>query len=159
MSNVNTQGFTRKELADFYEKVILYGELMKDDSSWSLTTRSKQFRKLKIELDLDIKRFATTKEFHDYLQTTKNFDRESKANFIWFYDTQSNSLKSILVAFRNAAAHADIKRKKNGQIWYSIDHKLYGKQKITSQMRMSDFWKFLESAKKCKTAKIKDGEA
>ena len=159
MVNANIQGLTRKELADFYEKLILYVEFIKDDSSWSLTTKSKQFRKLKNELELEIKRFATTKEFHDYLQTTKNFDRESKANFIWFHDMKGNSLKSILVAFRNAAAHADIWRKKSNPVWYSIDHKLNGKQKIICQIKMSDFWKFVDTAKKCNKTKIKDGEA
>ena len=159
MSNANTQGFTRKELADFYEKVILYGELMKDDSSWSLTTRSKLFRKLTTELELDIKRFTKAKEFDDYLQARKNADHESKANFIWFHDMKGNSLKSILVALRNAAAHADIKRKKNGYVWYSIDHKLKGKKKIICQIKKKDFWEFVGSAKKCKKTTSKDGEA
>lgn len=147
MPNANPENFTRAELADVYEKIVLFHEQY-DFKAAPLSTKAKGYRKLVNKLGLEVKRFTLVDDLNQ--QPVPLCD--GKQSRLWFYDSQGNSLHSIFKHLRNAAAHADIKRKKlSGQIWYCIEHKFGGKLKLLCQMKKADFWAFVAEAKKIKS--------
>lgn len=147
MPNANPENFTRAELADLYEKIVLFHEQY-DFKASPLSTKAKGYRKLVNKLGLEVKRFTLVDDLNQ--QPVSQFD--GKQSRVWFYDSQSNSLHSIFKHLRNAAAHADIKRKKqSGQIWYCIEHEFGSKLKMLCQMKKTDFWAFVAEAKKLKS--------
>lgn len=154
MPNANPENFTRAELADLYEKIVLFHEQY-DFKASPLSTKAKGYRKLVNKLGLEVKRFTLVDDLNQ--QPVSQFD--GKQSRVWFYDSQSNSLHSIFKHLRNAAAHADIKRKKqSGQLWYCIEHRdNKNKLKFIAQIRRTDFWEFVDKARKFKVANIKVG--
>lgn len=146
MPNSNPENFTRAELADVYEKIVLFHEQY-DFNAGPLSTKVKGYRKLLDKLDLQVKRFVLV----DDLGKQQILPCDGKQNRLWFFDSQKNSLHSMLKHLRNAAAHADIQRKKfSGQIWYVIEHVHGGKTKLICHMKKADFWLFVAEAKKMK---------
>ncbi|MFB2814146.1 hypothetical protein ACE014_09900 [Shewanella xiamenensis] len=195
MPNANPQGFERRELADFYEKLVLYFELNEGLKSVPLSASSKGYRRLKQELNLTILSANTLEEMAalmqqvattyptaanraatDFAATDKAAAKQAKGatsmqNLICVYNSEGNLLKSIFTQLRNAAAHAHIRRIKQGQICYQIEH-IYptraraGRKgrsnsskrppvapsvRFFCQMKKNDFWRFVESAKKLKS--------
>ncbi|ODR87069.1 hypothetical protein [Shewanella xiamenensis] len=190
MPNTNPQGFERRELADFYEKLVLYFELNAGLKSVPLSASSKGYRRLKQELNLTILSANTLEEMAALMQqvattyqtaanqvaTDKAAAKQAKGvssmqNLICVYNSEGNLLKSIFTQLRNAAAHAHIRRIKQGQICYHIEH-VYptraraGRKgrsnsskrppvapsvRFFCQMKKTDFWRFVESAKKLKS--------
>ena len=148
MVNVNKEKFTRAELADMYEKIILFYEVTNGLQNISLSTRAKGYRKLKDEMKLEVKRFENLHELVAAELPLFDFSH----NFIWFYDKNNNSLKSIFYFLRNSAAHAHIKRCKSHQWWYHIEHRYNEKVKFVCSMKKPDFWRFVAEAKKFKTS-------
>ena len=61
-----------------------------------------------------------------------------------------NILKSIFYHLRNAAAHADIERVAGNPIRYHIEHRYKGQLKLFCQMKKTDFWCFVDTAKNLK---------
>lgn len=180
MPNSNPQGFDRSELADFYEKLVLYFELNDGLKSVPLSASSKGYRKLKQELNLIILSANTLEEMAALMQqavTAKpTMGATSMQNLICVYNSEGNLLKSIFTQLRNAAAHAHIRRIKQGHICYQIEH-IYPTRARASrssktppvapsvrffcQMKKIDFWRFVASAKKLQsitvtTAKVQD---
>lgn len=96
-----------------------------------------------------MKRFERQEEFD--IEELPSFD--CKHSFIWFHDSKKNTLKSILYFLRNSAAHGHIQRCKKNHIWYHIEHRYKGTLKFVSSMKKSDFWHFIEEAKKSKPSK------
>ncbi|MFL9596135.1 hypothetical protein ACET5Y_20520 [Aeromonas veronii] len=194
MPNANPQGFDRRELADFYEKLVLYFELNDGLNSVPLSAISKGYRKLKQELNLTIRSANTLEEMAALMQQMPTAKPAKGAtsiqNLICVYNSEGNLLKSIFTQLRNAAAHAHIRRIKQGQICYQIEHvfpvrakngasqatnsKAANNRAVSSskrqpapsvrffcQMKKTDFWRFVESAKKLKSmaetaAKVQD---
>ena len=151
MPNSNPENFTRAELADLYEKIVLFHEQY-DFKAGVLSTKAKGYRKLLDKLNLEVKRYSLAGDL-DKQQIPRC---DGKQNRIWFYDSQGNSLHSIFKHLRNAAAHADIKRQKHaGQLWYCLEHKFGGKLKLLCQMKKADFWLFIAEAKKLKAVNAK----
>lgn len=180
MPNANPQGFDRRELADFYEKLVLYFELNDGLNSVPLSATSKGYRKLKQELNLTIRSANTLEEMAALMQQMPTAKPAKGAtsiqNLICVYNSEGNQLKSIFIQLRNAAAHAHIRRIKQGQICYQIEH-IYPTRARASRsskrlpvapsmrffchMKKNDFWRFVESAKKLKSmtesaAKVQD---
>lgn len=91
MSNSNLHKLTRAELADIYEKLVLYYEQHQGLTSELLSTQVKGYRKLKSGLSLQIQPFSTEKE----LATSTLPTADNKQNLIWFHNAKSNILKSI----------------------------------------------------------------
>ena len=126
MPNSNPQRFDRAELADFYEKLVLYFELNDGLKHLPLSASSKGYRKLKQELNLEIHSAKTLDELRTLMQceAVKSSFQQSRqlrgANIICVYNSEGNLLKSIFTQLRNAAAHAHIHRIKQGQIWYQM---------------------------------------
>lgn len=149
MPNSNSSKLTRAELADIYEKLVLYYEQHQSLTSELLSTQMKGYRKLKDELSLQIQPFHTEKELAEVtLPVTDN-----KQNLVWFYNAKGNILKSIFYHLRNAAAHADIERVAGNPIWYHIEHRHKGQLKLFCQMKKTDFWSFVDAAKNLKKTK------
>lgn len=149
MTNANPQGFSKSELADFYEQIILYHEVTGGLQGIKFSVRSKSFRKLLAEIELEFKRFSTLPELSKHI-TEQGGAKPYTKSFCWFHDSENNSLKSVLKLLRNSAAHAHIKRVKRSQIWYSITHKYKNTTKLVIEMKKTDFWRFIEQAKKSK---------
>ena len=97
-------------------------------------------------LSLQIQPFSTEKE----LATSTLPTADNKQNLIWFHNAKSNILKSIFYHLRNAAAHADIERVAGNPIWYHIEHRYKGQLKLFCQMKKTDFWCFVDTAKNLK---------
>ncbi|TCC70738.1 hypothetical protein NMD16_00585 [Klebsiella pneumoniae] len=131
MSNSNLHKLTRAELADIYEKLVLYYEQHQGLTSELLSTQVKGYRKLKSGLSLQIQPFSTEKE----LATSTLPTADNKQNLIWFHNAKSNILKSIFYHLRNAAAHADIERVAGNPIRYHIEHRYKGQLKLFCQMK------------------------
>ncbi|MFQ2705818.1 hypothetical protein [Aeromonas caviae] len=147
MPNSNPSKLTRAELADIYEKLVLYYELHQGLTSEHLSAQVKGYRKLKDELSLQIQSFSTEKELAETILPTV----DKKQNFIWFYNAKGNILKSIFYHLRNAAAHADIERMEGNPICYHIEHRYKKQLKLVCQMKKTDFWHFVDEAKNLKS--------
>lgn len=157
MPNSNLSKLTRAELADFYEKLVLYYEQHQGLPSELLSTQVKGYRKLKSGLSLQIQPFSTEKELA--ISTLPTAD--NKQNLIWFHNAKGNILKSIFYHLRDAAAHADIDRVDGNSIWYHIEHRHKSQLKLFCQMKKTDFWSFVDAAKNLKkktVAKQKQGK-
>lgn len=168
MPNSNPQKFDRAELADFYEKLVLYYEINEGLKHLPLSASSKGYRKLKQELNLEIHSAKTLDELRALMQceAVKSSLQQSRqlrgSNIICVYNSEGNLLKSIFTQLRNAAAHAHIRRIKQGQIWYQIEHVYASRPKKGEVAKVSlrffccikktDFWRFVEAAKNLKTA-------
>lgn len=63
MPNSNPCKLTRAELADIYEKLVLYYEQHQGLASEHLSAKVKGYRKLKDELSLQIRSFSTEKSW------------------------------------------------------------------------------------------------
>lgn len=150
MANANRYAFSRKELADIYEKLVLSHELAGGYESVKFNSRNKKFRKLVKDIELDFKRFKTINELNKVLQHEKQKPEAMTKNICWFLDSQQNSIKSVLKLLRNSAAHAHIMRTKTNVIWYSMEHQYRKQTKFRLQMKATDFWKFVEQAKNSK---------
>ena len=146
MPNTNPQKFERAELADFYEKLVLFYENSNGLERISLSTRAKGYRKLVDTLQLELVRFETEKMLEEATLPPADCGR----NVIFFHDCKSNSLKSIFYLLRNSAAHAHIRKEKSGQIWYLIEHRYKKKIKLVCYMKRADFWHFVDEGKKMK---------
>lgn len=142
MINANPKKFTRKELADIYEKIILLYEQTDGLQGRKLTVRTKAYKKLIKELDLTVQRFDKQEKFQNAILPQADFSQ----NIIWFYDAKQNSLRSIYYYLRNAAAHADIRRVRSDQIWYIIEHRHKSKLNFVCYMKSTDFWTFVDKA-------------
>ncbi|CAI2456815.1 Uncharacterised protein [Serratia proteamaculans] len=155
MSNSNPSKLTRAELADIYEKLVLYYEQHQGLTSELLSTQVRGYRKLKDELSLQIQPFHTEKELAEVtLPATDN-----KQNLVWFYNAKGNILKSVFYHLRNAAAHADIERVEGNPTWYHIEHRHRSQLKLSCQMKKTDFWCFVDAAKNLKKTKTGKGAA
>jgi hypothetical protein len=134
VSNANPGKFTRAELADIYEKIVLFYELHNGMQAMNISTRTKAYRKLINEIQLDVNLFKNLTDLAN--AEIPPFDYAN--NFIWFHDAKKNTLKSILYHLRNSAAHADIKRQKDKQWWYNDSEKYeYNPNDLKD-------WKFLD---------------
>jgi hypothetical protein len=149
MPNSNPSKLTRAELADIYEKLVLYYEQHQGLASEPLSAQVKGYRKLKDELSLQIQPFSTEKE----LATSTLPAADNKQNMIWFHNAKDSILKSIFYHLRNAAAHADIERVAGNPTWYHIEHRHKGQLKLFCQMKKTDFWSFVDAAKNLKKTK------
>lgn len=154
MPNTNPQKFDRAELADFYEKLVLYYENSNGLEKIALSTRPKGYRKLVEALKLEMVRFETEKMLEEATLPSADCSR----NLIFFHDCKKNSLKSIFYLLRNSAAHAHIRKEKSGQIWYLIEHRYKKQLKLVCYMKKADFWRFVDEGKKMK-APAKDKKA
>ncbi|WP_335925063.1 hypothetical protein [Shewanella algae] len=192
MSNANPQGFDRRELADFYEQLVLYFELNDGLKSVPLSASSKGYRKLKQALNLSIRSANTLDEMAALMQqvaaanqatATSAKGATSIQNLICVYNSEGNLLKSIFTQLRNAAAHAHIRRIKQGQICYQIEHVFPVRAKngaskavksnagasrkrkpppsvrFFCQMKKTDFWRFVEAAKRLKSSAAASSQA
>ncbi len=146
MPNSNPCKLTRAELADIYEKLVLYYEQHQGLASEHLSAKVKGYRKLKDELSLQIRSFSTEKELAEAILPTV----DNKQNLIWFHNAKGNILKSIFYHLRNAAAHADIERMEGNPICYHIEHHYKKQLKLVCQMKKNDFWHFVDGAKNFK---------
>ncbi|HGH4747968.1 TPA: hypothetical protein ACJIXE_001817 [Serratia marcescens] len=149
MPNSNPSKLTRAELADIYEKLVLYYEQHQGLTSELLSTQVKGYRKLKSGLSLQIQPFSTERE----LATSTLPIADNKQNLIWFHNAKGNILKSIFYHLRNAVAHADIERIEGKPIWYRIEHRYKNQLKLICQMKKTDFWCFVDAAKNLKKTK------
>ncbi|WP_105190025.1 hypothetical protein [Pseudoalteromonas sp. T1lg48] len=144
--NCNPQQFTRQELADFYERLILLWE-NGDLLNQRFNIRSnKAYRRLKAQYDFDLITHAnleTTKaEFESFDFTLSS---ESK-NVIHFHNAKSNILKSYFYHIRNVAGHADIKKVKFRNVnWYVFEHQFSNQIKLFGVFKAADFWKVHEA--------------
>ena len=120
MPNSNPQRFDRAELADFYEKLVLYFELNDGLKHLPLSASSKGYRKLKQELNLEIHSANTLDELRTLRQCEavksilKQRRQLRRANIICVYNSEGNLLNSIFTRVRNAAAEPRIPRIKPG---------------------------------------------
>ncbi len=175
MPNSNPQKFDRAELADFYEKLVLYFELNEGLKSAPLSASSKGYRKLKQELNLTIRSANTLEDMAALMQQVPTANQtatdhaaakpakgpSSVQNLICVYNSEGNLLKSIFTQLRNAAAHAHIRKVKKGQICYQIEHVYASRSKkgevaktslrFFCCMKKTDFWRFVEAAKNLKS--------
>ncbi|MDX7818989.1 hypothetical protein SJS43_07830 [Aeromonas caviae] len=170
MPNSNPQGFDRSELADFYEKLVLYFELNDCLKSVPLSARSKGYRKLKQDLNLVVYSAKTLDEMGSLMHSEAvKISQQLGKNIICVYNSEGSLLKSIFTQLRNAAAHAHIRRIKQGEIWYQIEHVYASRTKkgevankrlrFFCQMKKTDFWRFVAAAKNLKsTAKSETNE-
>lgn len=149
MPNSNPSKLTRAELADIYEKLVLYYEQRQGLTSELLSTQVKGYRKLKDELRVQIQPFHTEKELAEVTLPTA----DNKQNLIWFHNAKGNILKSIFYHLRNSAAHADILRSPGNPIWYHIEHRYKDQLKLSCHMKKTDFWRFVDTAKNLKKTK------
>jgi hypothetical protein len=138
--NVNPNKFTRKEMADFYEKIVLLwenGDLLNKKFD---VRKGKEFRRIKKKYGLTIQCLATEKDVqNEYL--SYSLQSHLKTNFICFHNTKKNLLKSYFYNLRNIAAHADIVKQKIAKTsWYLIDHKYKTKIKCFGLIKCSDYW-------------------
>lgn len=144
MTNTNPNKFTRAEMADFYEKLMLYYENKNGLTDEPLSTRAKGYRKLINTMNLTVVRFEKEKELTDAILPEVDFNK----SFLWFHDAKSNTLKSLFYLLRNSAAHAHIQRIKHKQLlWYRIEHRYKGKLKLFGCMKKTDFWRFVDEGK------------
>lgn len=148
MPNINPQKFDRAELADFYEKLVLYYENSNGLEKIALSTRAKGYRKLVGALKLEMVRFETEKMLEEATLPSADCSR----NLIFFHDCKKNSLKSIFYLLRNSAAHAHIRKAKSGQIWYLIEHRYKKQLKLVCYMKKADFWCFVDESKNMKAS-------
>ena len=146
MPNTNPSKFTRVELADIYEKLVLYYELTQGLEREHLSIRVKGYRTLVDSLALEVKPFPTEQALADV--ELPQFD--SKQNLIWFHDAKNSQLKSLFYHLRNAAAHGDIERHQLKPITYRIEHRYKGKLKLFCVIKKNDFWHFVDAAKNMK---------
>ena len=146
MPNTNPSKFTRAELADIYEKLVLYYELTQGLEREHLSIRVKGYRPLVDSLALEVKPFSTEQALADV--ELPQFD--SKQNLIWFHDAKNSQLKSLFYHLRNAAAHGDIERHQLRPITYRIEHRYKGKLKLFCIIKKNDFWHFVDAAKNMK---------
>jgi hypothetical protein len=139
MNNSHVENFTRKELADIYDELLLFYENNKGLSTVNFSTRSKCFKSMKVDIGLD---------FHE-LKKIENLNVSSNStSFIWFVNSKSNQIKSTLYHLRNSAAHAHIKKIKSGRSsFYEIDHVFRNETKFKCRMKTTDFWHFVDVAK------------
>jgi len=140
--NCNPQQFTRKELADFYEQLILLwenGDLLNQKFN---VRASKTYRRIKDKFDFDIKVYANYEETKSaFFQYNLTIDKKTK-NCLHLHNAKSNILKSYFYHIRNVAGHADIRKIKYRNVnWYVFEH-CYNKQvKLFGTFKASDFWK------------------
>jgi hypothetical protein len=139
--NTNPQQFSRKELADFYEKLILLwenGDLLNQNFN---IRSNKSYRRLKEKYDVEITAFTTLDETKSaYKQHLVAVNAEK--NYINFHNAKSNIVKSYFYHIRNVAGHADIQKvKKKNVFWYIFNHEFKGQMKLFGQFKASDFWK------------------
>jgi hypothetical protein len=138
--NTNPQQFTRKELADFYERLILLWE-NGDLLNQSFNIRSnKTYRKLKDEYDFDIQAFSNLDETKAAYENNKP-STESGINRLYFHNAKSNILKSYFYHIRNVAGHADVTKVKSKNVnWYVFNHTYSNQVKLFGQFKVADFW-------------------
>ncbi|ALS33272.1 hypothetical protein PTRA_a2155 [Pseudoalteromonas translucida KMM 520] len=140
--NCNPQHFTRKELADFYERLILLwenGDLL--NQRFNIRS-SKAYKRLKEQYAFDLIPHGNLDlikaEFYTF---DLNLNIESK-NVIHFHNAKNNILKSYFYHIRNVAGHADIKKVKFGKInWYVFEHRFSNQIKLFGLFKAADFWK------------------
>lgn len=151
--NTNPQQFSRKELADFYEELILLwenGDLLNQNFN---IRSNKSYRRLKDKYNFEITAFNTldeTKSAYKQHLVAVNADE----NHINFYNAKSNILKSYFYHIRNAAGHADIQKvKKKNVFWYIFNHEFNGQMKFFGQFKASDFWKLHDELVKLRVKK------
>ena len=144
--NCNPQQFTRKELADFYERLILLwenGDLLNQHFN---IRSSKAYRRLKEEYAFELIPHANLElakvEFESF---DLSLTAESK-NILHFHNAKSNVLKSYFYHIRNVAGHADIKKIKFRNVnWYVFEHRFSNQVKLFGMFKASDFWKVHEA--------------
>jgi hypothetical protein len=140
--NCNPQQFTRKELADFYEQLILLWE-NGDLLNQSFNVRSgKSYRRLKEKFDFEIKVYAKLDDTQAALASTSlTLDNDTR-NCLYLHNAKSNILKSYFYHIRNVAGHADIKKVKYRNVnWYVFEHSFNKQVKLFGTFKVSDFWK------------------
>lgn len=139
MNSPHAESFTSKELADIYDKLILFYENNEGLSTFNFSTRSKCFRNMKVDIGLDFQERKKIESLNSSSHLT---------NFIWFFNSKSNQIKSILYYLRNSAAHAHIKKIKYGRSsFYEIEHIYRKETKLKCRMKTTDFWHFVDVAK------------
>lgn len=142
--NVNPQKFQRKELADFYEMLILLwenGDLMNK----KFDVRSgKDYRRIKEKFNLTIKCLDTNEDMNVEYSSYKQ-DENGRENYICFHNSKKNLLKSYFYHIRNVAAHADFTLvKKSGCNWYIFHHVFKKQLKCFGAIKSKDFWELRE---------------
>ena len=139
--NANPEQLTRKELADFYEKLVLLwenGDLLHQNFN---IRSSKNYRRLKDKYDFDIKALSNLQE------TAESFEKigislEGGKSVVYLHNAKGNVLKSYFYHMRNAAAHADIRKTTfKRRNWYIFEHKHRNQIKMFGQFRTTDFIK------------------
>lgn len=140
--NANPQQFSRKELADFYEKLILLwenGDLL--NQTFNIRV-GKTFRRLKDQYSFELNAHATldeTKAAFDNINL--NVSTDSK-NTIHLHNAKNNILKSYFYHIRNVAGHADIQKLKFKNVnWYVFEHMYSNQIKLFGMFKTADFWK------------------
>lgn len=91
--NTNHQKFQRKELADFYEKLILLwenGDLMNKKFDVRI---GKNYRRIKEKYDLTIKSLDTNDDV-DVEHLSYKQEKNERKNYICFHNSKKNLLKS-----------------------------------------------------------------
>lgn len=151
--NTNPQQFTRKELADFYERLILLwenGNLL--NQSFNIRS-NKTYRKLKEKYDFDIQALSNlddTKAAYTKYKSVAN----SGLNRIYLHNAKSNILKSYFYHMRNVAGHADIQKVKIKNVnWYIFNHSYSNQIKLFGQFKATDFWNVHDELVKLKGKK------
>jgi len=142
--NTNHQKFQRKELADFYEKLILLwenGDLMSKKFDVRI---GKDYRRVKEKYDLTIKSLDTNDDMDEESLSYKQGESEG-GNYICFYNSKKNLLKSYFYHMRNIAAHADFTLvKESGCNWYVFHHTFKKQLKCFGAIKSKDFWELRE---------------
>lgn len=143
--NCNPQNFTRKELADFYERLILLwenGNLL--NQKFNIRS-SKAYRRLKERYSFELHAYDTlTDTSNAFGAMTLSLNNESK-NCIHLHNAKKNVLKSYFYHMRNVAGHADIKKVKFKHVyWYVFEHCYSNQVKLFGMFKVADFWKVHE---------------
>lgn len=147
MSYMKGEQLAKDELADIYSKLILFYETEIKDSSVTADARKRIFKDVKVKHSIDFKSFENVTLLASH--SSEHVELENKS-ILWFFNKNHNHILSILYHFRNAAAHADIKRVKiKREVWFDFNHKYNNQLKLKCRMKKKDFWEFIEEAKKC----------
>tara|TARA_Y100001956_G_C4129512_1_gene192706 strand:- start:13060 stop:13518 length:459 start_codon:yes stop_codon:yes gene_type:complete len=143
--NCNPQKFSRKEMADFYERLILLwenGDLL--NQKFNIRS-SKVYRRLKNEHAFEIHALDT---IADMTAEYAKFDfslSQPPGNVIYLHNAKKNILKSYFYHIRNVAGHAHIKKQKVGNAyWYIFDHAYQNQIKLFGAFKSVEFWKVHE---------------
>ena len=143
--NVNPYKFTRKELADFYEKLVLLwenGDLINKKFDVRF---GKDYRRIKATYSFTVRCLDKVSDVEAENQIY-NGNKQHNTNYICFHNVKKNLLKSYFYQLRNIAAHADFtKQKIFGCNWFVFSHSYKQQLKCYGQIRCKDFWKLRDS--------------